>query len=147
MQSWSDARSTSWVTHRVSPVSSAYNTDMCQCSTSTFEKSYRCTVLDMPESKQMTAQIDWRAKQPPHAGFAARKIWSVEDLETLPPTGHKAKDITPSIAWRRETCKKRGSAQRSSSGGRERTIVNQTKTLELFQGQHWGNSWETGWRA
>ena len=31
---------------------------MCQCSTSTFEKSYGCTVLDMLESKEMTLRAD-----------------------------------------------------------------------------------------
>ena len=34
---------------------------MCQCSTPTFERSYGSTVLDMPESKEMTEQIDWLA--------------------------------------------------------------------------------------
>ena len=40
---------------------------MCPCLTSTFEKSYGCTVPDMSESKEMTEQIDWRAKQTPQA--------------------------------------------------------------------------------
>ena len=34
----------------------AMTASMCQCSTSTFERSYGCTVLDMPESKEMTEQ-------------------------------------------------------------------------------------------
>ena len=34
-----------------------------QCSTSTFEDSRECTVLDMPESVEMTVQMDWREKQ------------------------------------------------------------------------------------
>ena len=50
-------------------------TGMCQCLSSTFEKSYGCTVLDMPDSKEITEQIDWRAKQPSHVKRAApRKI-------------------------------------------------------------------------
>ena len=37
-----------------------------------------------------------------HRRLASRKISSVEELETLSSDGHKAKDTTPSIAWRRE---------------------------------------------
>ena len=37
---------------------------MCQWSTSTFEEYCGCTVVDMPELKEMTEQIDWREKQP-----------------------------------------------------------------------------------
>ena len=40
----------------------------------------------------------------PHKWLASQKIWSVEKLETL-AVGIKAKDITPSIAWRREAWK------------------------------------------
>ena len=58
--------------------------------------------------------------------------------------GHTAKDISPSIAWRRGV--ERGNARRSSLKGRDRAIVNQTN-LEPFQKQHWGNFWETGWSA
>ena len=39
-------------------------TGMCQGLTSTFEESCGCAVLDMSESKEMTEQIDWQAKQP-----------------------------------------------------------------------------------
>ena len=40
---------------------------MCQCSTSTFEDSpCECTVLvDMPESRDVTEQINWRGKKQP----------------------------------------------------------------------------------
>ena len=40
-------------------------------------------------------------------------------------SGHKAKDITSLIAWKKETWKK-GSARRSSLKGRERANVSQT---------------------
>ena len=50
--------------------------------------------------------------------LASRKIWSVEELETL-PAGTKPRT---SIALRRE----RGSARRSSLNVRERAIVSQT---------------------
>ena len=54
-------------------------TAMCQCSTSTVEKSYGCTVVDMPESKDRLAGISNQ-----HRRVASRKIWSVEELQTLP---------------------------------------------------------------
>ena len=34
-------------------------TGMCQLSPSTFEVSYGCTSLDMPEPREMTKWIDW----------------------------------------------------------------------------------------
>ena len=46
----------------------------CQCSTSTFETSHGCTVLDMLESKKMTEQIDWRAKQPSQAACVSEDL-------------------------------------------------------------------------
>ena len=33
-----------------------------------------CTVLDMPESKEMTEQKDWRAKQPSQAGYVSADL-------------------------------------------------------------------------
>ena len=56
----------------------------------------------------------------PHKWLASQKIWNIEKLETL-PVEHKAKDITPSIAWRREVW----IARRSSLKGWESAIVNQ----------------------
>ena len=52
-------------------------TGMCQCSTSTFEESCRCTVLDMPKSKEMTERIDWWSKQPSQAACVKEdlKYW------------------------------------------------------------------------
>ena len=32
------------------------------------------SVLDMPESKKMTEQIDWRAQQPPQAGYVSEDL-------------------------------------------------------------------------
>ena len=53
---------------------------MCQCSTSIFEESYGYTAMDMPESKEMTEQIDWRAKQPFRGGL---RLGSYEVLRSL----------------------------------------------------------------
>ena len=63
----------------------------------------------------MTEQLDWREKQPQQAAYVSK------DLKCC----NKAKDITSSIAWRREL-DERGSARRSSMKGRERAIVSQT---------------------
>ena len=54
----------------------------------------------MPERRETTEQIDWRAKQL-HTWLASRKISCVEELQN----GHKAKDIIPLIAWRRGALK------------------------------------------
>ena len=91
------------------------------------------TVLDMPESKEMTraARFDWWAKSNHHRRVASRKIGSVEELETL-PAGHKAKDMTPWIAWRRERCVERG--KRSSTIFLERTRKGH---IAMQSDQHW----------
>ena len=49
-------------------------TVMCPRSTCTFEKSCGCTVLDMPESKEMTEQVDWRAKQPSQVAYFLEEL-------------------------------------------------------------------------
>ena len=71
---------------------------MCHWTTSTFKNSCRCTALDMLEWREMTlnflwgqksvwvkkaGRIHWQAKQPSQ-GLFSQKIWSVEELETLP---------------------------------------------------------------
>ena len=38
------------------------------------KKSYGCTVLDMPESKEMTEQIDWQATQPSQAVYVSEYL-------------------------------------------------------------------------
>ena len=52
------------------------------------ENSCGCTALDMLEWREMTKQIDWRAKEPTCLACCSQNIWSVEELETL-PTGTK----------------------------------------------------------
>ena len=59
---------------------SEIQTATCYSSTSISEDSNGSTVLDMPESRKMTKQMDWPAKQPSQVGC---KIGSVEALETL----------------------------------------------------------------
>ena len=63
------------------------------------------TVLDMPESRVIT---EWRAEQLQQEGCLLEdpKCWGAWDTICR----HKAKDITPSIAWRSETWKQECSA-------------------------------------
>ena len=63
---------------------------MCQWSTSTFGNCV-CIALDMPEWREMTEQIDWRAKQPSHVACVVEdlKYWGAWDTTC----GHKDKDI------------------------------------------------------
>ena len=96
-------------------------TGVCKISTFTFENSCGCTALDMPEWKETTEQIDWRAKQPSQVTYISENLKCWEAWDTT--CGHKAKDITPSIAWRRGV--ERESARWSSLKGREGAIVNQ----------------------
>ena len=56
--------------------------------------------------------------------------------------GHKAKDITPLIAWRREAWEEE--ALDDLLWKDERGPSSVRRTLELFQRQRWGNFWETG---
>ena len=73
---------------------------MCNVSTSIFRNSSECTALDMPEWREMTERIDWRATQPSQVDcfLEGQKCWG--DWDTT--CGHKAKDITLSITWRKE---------------------------------------------
>ena len=70
----------------------------------------------------------WRSRQTggqsnPHNWLASRKIWSFEELETL-PAGTKPRNHTTDHLAKRGV--ERGSARWSSLKGRERAIVNQT---------------------
>ena len=56
---------------------------------------------------------------------------------------HKAKDITPSITWRREAWKEE--ALNDLPQKYERGPSSSRWTLEPFQRKCWGNFWETGW--
>ena len=80
-------------------------TGMCQWPTSTFKNSCGCTAMDMPEWREMTEQIDWWAKQPSQVACFSEdlKCWGAWDTTC----GYKARDITPSIAWRREAWKEK----------------------------------------
>ena len=75
----------------------------CQCLTYIFKNSCGCTALDMPEWREMTEQIDWRAKQSSQVAYISEdlKCWWAWDTTCR----HKANGNTPLITWRREGCK------------------------------------------
>ena len=93
--------------------------------------------------KVMTEQIDWRAKQPSQVACISEdlKCWGAWDTTS----GHKAKDITLSIAWRREAWKEKAlddlpwKAESGPSSIRW--------TLGPFQRRRWGNFSPTEWSA
>ena len=111
-------------------------------STSAFENC-GCTTMDMPECKEMTKQIHWRAKQPSEVACFSEdlKCWGAWDTTC----GHKAKDTTPSIAWRREAWKEE--ALDDLPWKDERGLSSIRRTLEPFQRWHWQTFWETEWSA
>ena len=92
-------------------------------------------VLDMPEWREMTEQTDWRVKQPSQVACVSEdlKCWGAWDTTCW----HKAKDITPSITWRREAWKEEvlGDLPWKDESGSSSIRW----TLELFQRQRWGN--------
>ena len=100
-------------------------TGMCQCGTSTFENSCGCTALDMPESREMTEQTDWRAKATIRGSF---RLGRSEVLRNLRRNLRAQSQAHHTIDRLEEGGVDRGSARRSSLKGRERAIVNQTNT-------------------
>ena len=87
----------------------------------------------MPEWREMTEQIDWRAKQLSQvAGFSEDlKCWGAWNTTS----GHNAKDITRSITWRREAWKEEALGDLPWKD--ERGPSSLRWTLELFQRQRW----------
>ena len=94
----------------------------CRCLASTFENSCRCTALDMPEWREMAEQIDWRAKQSSQVAYFSEDLKCREAWDTT--CGHKSKDITLPIDWRREAWKEEALDDLPWKG--ERAMVNQT---------------------
>ena len=91
--------------------------------------------------KGTTEQIDWQAKQPSQMACFLEdpKCWGA----WYTTCGHKAKDITPSIAWRREAWKEEAVENLPWKDERGPSSIRQT--LELFQRWCWGNFWEAEW--
>ena len=116
---------------------------MCQWSISIFETSCGYTALNLPEWREMTEQTDWRAKQPLQVVCVSEdlKCWGAWDSTC----GHKAKDITPLIAWRRKAWKVETFYNFPSKDQKGPKLMRWP--LELFQRQRWGNFWEMGCSA
>ena len=98
----------------------------------------------LPEWREKTKQIDWWAKQP------SQVAWFLEDLKCWgawdTTCRHKAKDVTPSIAWMTERAQERGSAARQSS------LLERAREGHHQSDKHWnhfkgnvGETSETGW--
>ena len=105
-----------------------------------FENSCGCTTLDMPEWREMTEQIDWRAKQPPQVAFFSEDLKCREAWDTT--CGHLAKDITP----RREALKEEALDDVPTKDERGPSSVRHWN--RCGQRQRWGNFWEiAGWNA
>ena len=60
--------------------------------------------------------------------------------ETYYTCGHKSKDISPSIAWRRETWEEEA---RDDLSWKYKSSSSNNCSLQLFQRQRWGSVWET----
>ena len=116
---------------------------MCQWLTSTFENSCGCTALYMPEWREITEQIVWLAKQLSQIACFSEdlKCWGAWDTTCR----YKAKDVTPSSSWRRETLKEEAIDDLPWQDERGPSSIR--RTLKPFQRRHWGNFWETGWSA
>ena len=94
----------------------------------------------MPEWREMTEQIEWWAKQ---SSQVAEKIWSADELETLPAGTKPMATHLWSPGGERVAKMKcsRWSTQRSSIKAWERAIVNHSfrkVTLEKFLRDEWG---------
>ena len=107
----------------------------CQWSTSTFQNSSVCTALDMPKWREMIEHIDWQAQQPSQVACFSEDLKCWEAWDTT--CGHKAKDITPLIAWRRKALKEEVLDNLPWKDQRGPSSIRWT--LESFQRQHWGN--------
>ena len=92
-----------WVCFKKWKVEWEAQTGMWQWSASTFKSSCGWTALDMPEWREMTEEINWLSKQPSQVVCFSEDLKCWEAWDTT--CGLKAKDVTPSITWRREAWK------------------------------------------
>ena len=104
-----------------------------------YEHSCVCTVLDKPESREMTDQIDRREEATLTSGFRLGRSEVLRSLRHYLWTQSQGHHI---IDRPEERGAERG---RSCLKCREWAIVNWL-SLKLFERQRWGNLWETMWR-
>ena len=89
------------------------------------------TALDIPEWREMAKHIDWLTKQPSQVACFTEDVKCWEAWDTT--WGHKAKNVIPSIAWRRKVWKEEALDDLSWKDERGPSVRH---TLELFQRQH-----------
>ena len=102
---------------------------MTELKESSFENTCGCTALDMPEWREMTEQIDCRAKQPSHVACVSEdlKCWGAWDTTLRAKSqGHHMTDRLEERGVERANL-----PRRSSLKGRERAIVNQTSSRSV----------------
>ena len=126
-----------WACYKKWKVEWEAQTGICRWSTSTFENSYGCTALAIPEWREMTEQIDWRARQPSQVACFSKelKCWGAWDTTC----GHKVKEVTPSITCRRNTGKEEALDYFLWKGESIRwiiTIIIDNLCIALFSGVH-----------
>ena len=85
--------------------------------------------------RDTTEQTDWQAKQPSQVACISEDLKCGEARDTT--CRHKAKGITPSIAWRHEAWKEETPDDLLLKDERGPTSIR--RTLEPFQRQRWGN--------
>ena len=126
-----------WACYKKWKVEWEAQTGMCRWSTSTFENFYGCAALDMPEWREMTEQIHWRARQPSHVACFSEelKCWGAWDTTC----GHKVKEVTLTITWRRNARKEEALDYSLSKDESIRwiiTIIINNFCIALFSGVH-----------
>ena len=115
---------------------------MCPCSTSAFEDSCRCTVLDMPERKGNDGSDRLASKASITSGLRLEKSEMLRNLRHYPQAqsrGHHTIDCLE------ERSLKRGSA-RHSSKELEMVIVDQTN-IETVSKATLGTCLREGWSS
>ena len=94
--------------------------------------------------REMTEKIETSGKRQPWQVVCVLKIlkcWGAWHTNC----GHKAKDITISIAWRREAWTEEVLDDLPTKD--ERGPSSNRRALEMFQTYRWRNFWETVWSA
>ena len=108
---------------------------LCHWLISTFENSRGYTAPDMPESMEMTKQSSH------HKWLVSQKIWSAEELETLPASLCQGRLHTIDRVEERESCGRR----KRSTIFFERTRWSTIRwTLERYV--QWVWAWTWSWR-
>ena len=101
----------------------------------------------MPEWRELAGETDWREKQPYHKRLAFRKIWNIEEIEILPAGTKQRTSHHRSPRGERVERALRSTVFFEQSWKDKTGPSSTTRTVEPFQRQRRGNSWEMGWSA